>query len=103
MVKLQRLEQRMASAPARLSGLPSTAAARMTGRRLQGRRFRLWSASPECVCCGRLTEYPGGFELDHTVPLWQGGDDSDDNCQILCSGLNGCHARKTAFDLTAGV
>lgn len=71
----------------------------MTGRRLQDRRLRVWSRDPRCARCGRLTDYPGGFELDHCVPLFQGGEDTEDNCQILCSGPDGCHARKTLQDL----
>lgn len=75
---------------------------RMTGRPLQRRRERLWLSNPKCVVCGRLTEFPHGFELDHRVPLWQGGDDTDANCQILCvwydedGNKRGCHADKTA-------
>jgi 5-methylcytosine-specific restriction endonuclease McrA len=36
------------------------------------------------------------FELDHEVPLFQGGADTDANCQVLC---HECHAAKTARDL----
>lgn len=76
----------------------------MTGRKLQERRLRLWSHDPHCVMCGRLTEWPRGFELDHKVPLHQGGEDTEDNCQVLCvhyddSGEKaGCHVIKTAQD-----
>lgn len=74
---------------------------RISGRRLQDRRWRLWKKDPHCVDCGRLTEYPGGFELDHEVRLDQGGADEDFNCRIRCvhwdaNGMKaGCHAEKT--------
>lgn len=71
---------------------------RLTGWTLQQRRKRMWAANPCCSICGRLTEYPYGFELDHIVPLYQGGDDTDANCQILCCGNDGCHRMKTATD-----
>lgn len=72
---------------------------RIRGRALQARRLRVWTAGPNCKRCGRLTRYPDGFELDHVVPLCKGGEDTDDNCQVLCTGVNGCHARKTADDI----
>lgn len=62
----------------------------------------MWKASPNCASCGRLTDYPDGFELDHIIPLSQGGPDTDDNCQILCAWFDsagskrGCHASKSA-------
>lgn len=72
----------------------------MTGRALQNRRLRLWAeANGLCAECGALTAYPHGFELDHKVALYQGGADTDENCQVLCTGPDGCHARKTRADL----
>lgn len=72
---------------------------RITGRALQRRRLSVWTADPTCARCGKLTAYPSGFELDHRVPLFKGGDDTEDNCQVLCNGVNGCHEKKTADDL----
>lgn len=77
---------------------------RMTGRKLQDRRLRLWSKDPRCAHCGRLTDYPSGFELDHRISLFQGGEDTDENCQVLCvwyqpdGSKQGCHAAKTAAE-----
>lgn len=34
-------------------------------------------------------------DVDHRIPLEQGGSNEDDNLQLLCSGPDGCHARKT--------
>nr|WP_248290037.1 HNH endonuclease signature motif containing protein [Advenella sp. EE-W14] len=48
--------------------------------------------------CGRFTLFPNGFELDHRVPLHQGGEDVEENCQILCNGPDGCHDKKTRMD-----
>lgn len=44
-----------------------------------------------CRQCGRVTR---AIEVDHIVPLWQGGPDTDDNLQLLC--IDPCHAAKTA-------
>lgn len=78
---------------------PTLSEVRMAGRALQARRLRIWTQSPICAACGRLTSYPAGFELDHRVPLHQGGPDTDENCQVLCNGDDGCHGKKTAQDL----
>ncbi|MNE97312.1 HNH endonuclease [compost metagenome] len=83
----------------RIQPLPTVADRRITGRKLQDRRMKVWSRNPHCAHCGRLCDFPAGFELDHKVPLYQGGSDTEDNCQVLCSGLDGCHAKKTASDL----
>lgn len=71
---------------------------RIRGRKLQARRLRLWSKDPRCARCGTLTDYPDGFELDHKVPLFKGGADVDENCQVLCN-RNLCHEVKTNDDL----
>lgn len=76
-----------------------SAEVRVSGRALQKRRLKLWTIEPCCAMCGRLTDWPGGFELDHRVPLFKGGLDVDSNLQVLCSGLDGCHAKKTRADL----
>lgn len=70
---------------------------RMRGRKLQERRLRLWKKNPNCAKCGRLTDYPNGFALDHRVPLFKGGEDKDSNCQVLC--ITPCHEDKTNEDL----
>lgn len=98
--KLAMLGNRLAMAQGNARQIaPTQSEQRMTGRRLQSRRLRVWTNDPACAQCGRVTEYPTGFELDHKVPLHQGGADTDENCQVLCSGPEGCHARKTATDL----
>lgn len=80
----------------------TTKTRRTVGTTLQNRRKRLWTADPHCAGCGRVVPYPHGFELDHIVPLWQGGPDEEGNCQILCVWTDevgekrGCHAEKSA-------
>ena len=101
MVRLPTLKPRLQTAPARLK-TATTRENRTTGRKLQDRRLRIWSADPKCANCGRFTLFPHGFELDHKVPLFMGGADTDENCQILCVEYDdagcktGCHAAKSA-------
>lgn len=59
----------------------------------------MWLADPYCAACGRLTVFPSGFDLDHIVPLYKGGPDTDENCQVLCNGPDGCHIIKTGQDM----
>ena len=64
----------------------------------------MWTASPTCAHCGRMTIYPYGFELDHKVALDHGGQDSEANMQVLCVYYEGgrkvgCHVAKTEQDL----
>ncbi|ORE33782.1 HNH endonuclease [Pseudomonas aeruginosa] len=72
---------------------------RLKGRALQDRRLKVWSRNPCCAMCGKLCDFPSGFELDHKIPLFKGGEDTEQNCQVLCSGPDGCHAKKTNADL----
>lgn len=70
---------------------------RLRGRALQARRLRMWSANPHCVRCGRLTDFPHGFELDHINPVHKAGENLDDNAvQVMC---HPCHEVKTNDDL----
>lgn len=104
-MKLKTIKPRLAMAGPRLAHAPTPSAKRMTGRKLQDRRLRVWSANPHCAHCGALTAYPHGFELDHKVGLFDGGQDTDANTQILCVHRDsqgrkaGCHDLKTRIDL----
>ncbi len=80
---------------------------RITGRRLQARRYSVWLRDPTCAKCGRVVPYPSGFELDHITPLFMGGDDVEANCQVLCVHVEvidgqriktGCHVSKSATE-----
>lgn len=100
-MKLRTLKSSLSVLGSTLKPAPARSDLRMAGRALQDRRMRMWSASPCCARCGRLTDWPHGFELDHKVRLADGGPDTDDNCQILCvyhddtGAKAGCHAEKT--------
>lgn len=106
MAKLPTLKPKLATLPSTRKAM-TTREVRTAGRSLQARRMRIWSRDPHCAMCGRLVAYPHGFELDHKVPLFQGGEDTDANCQILCVGYDeagrkvGCHAEKTAREAKA--
>ena len=55
-------------------------------------------ANPDGKCCLRdkLQEY----DIDHIIPLCQGGQDDPSNFQAICPA---CHRRKTERDLLAAV
>ena len=44
----------------------------------------------QCNLCFELLS--AAFEVDHTVPLWNGGEDKPENASALCAN---CHAEKT--------
>lgn len=98
---LKTLKTSLRSMPGSIKAAPTLSDQRMAGRKLQTRRLKLWTKSPYCAGCGRLTDYPQGFELDHIVRLDQGGPDTEANSQILCVHVDdqgnkaGCHAEKT--------
>lgn len=49
-----------------------------------------------CAGCGG--EFlPSLVDIDHVTPIYQGGEDTDDNVQVLCRDI--CHAVKTADDM----
>jgi 5-methylcytosine-specific restriction enzyme A len=101
-VKLRTLQPGLRTLSKQLRAVPTPSEQRMAGRKLQTRRLRMWTQSPFCAACGRLTDWPSGFELDHRVRLADGGKDTEDNCQVLCVYVDptgakaGCHAKKTA-------
>lgn len=105
MTRLQTLKPRIATLDTRRIKPMAVADVRITGRRLQDRRFNAWKKSPYCACCGIPVQYPDGFELDHKVPLHKGGPDTSENTQILCAYVDelgikhGCHVAKTAQDV----
>lgn len=46
-----------------------------------------------CQECARRGLVSVGRDVDHIVPLWQGGSDDEANKELLCSP---CHEAKTA-------
>lgn len=108
MSKIARLPKpKVATLDLRVGSRLTVADVRITGRRLQARRWSLWKANPHCAMCGRFVGFsPDEFEVDHIVALGNGGQDVDENCQILCvwtdeTGKHGCHIDKTERDLAA--
>jgi len=76
-----------------VDGGPRCGAHRLPRRRGGGwRRVRdaVLAASPVCVVCGAAA-----VEVDHVVPLAEGGDSHPGNLQPLCAR---CHAAKTAAE-----
>lgn len=111
-LRLTTVKPRLQSAPSRqVATVPTTKDRRLSGRKLQDRRLKVWSRDPRCAVCGKLCDFPAGFELDHVVPLHQGGEDIEANTQVLCVSFDvidgqlvkaGCHYQKTAQDLRGG-
>lgn len=65
---------------------------RLSGKRLQQRRQRILARQPLCVDCEKAGRVTLAQELDHEVPLWEGGPDTEDNLAPRCIP---CHAAKT--------
>ena len=72
-----------------------SAGIRWTGRKLQEWRQRILTNEPLCRHCWAKGITTVAQEVDHIVPLEQGGTYSDDNAQPLCTP---CHQAKTAKD-----
>ena len=56
------------------------------------RRMKL-ARQPFCAECSRRGRIVAATDVDHIVPLANGGTNADDNLQSLC---HSCHSRKTA-------
>lgn len=68
---------------------------RIRGRANQRRRERILSERPLCVHCEAQGRTSAATEVDHIVPLWQGGSEDDSNLQPLCAE---CHNVKTVAE-----
>jgi 5-methylcytosine-specific restriction enzyme A len=71
---------------------------RIRGRALQRIRARHLRLHPLCVTCQQRTPpvVRAATQVDHKVPLYKGGEESEDNRQGLCDD---CHRDKTATDM----
>lgn len=69
---------------------------RIRGRRLQAIRGQYLRIHPLCAKCIEVGAVTLAIEVDHIVPLYLGGTDTDDNRQGLCGN---CHQTKTAADM----
>lgn len=72
---------------------------RMTGRRLQKERERLFREQPLCEECLRNGHYKAAVIRDHVIPLAEGGLDLSENIQALCQR---CSDEKTAREAARG-
>ncbi|GAB3358018.1 HNH endonuclease [Giesbergeria sinuosa] len=52
----------------------------------------------KCAACGAIRS---DHDVDHRIPLEKGGSNDDSNLQLLCSGPDRCHAKKTAAEAKA--
>lgn len=77
--------------------LPVMSIERVRGSVLQERRRNYRAYNPWCVECAQQRVQRTWDELDHRVPLWQGGEDNESNLQGLCYEH---HALKTAREAT---
>lgn len=60
----------------------------------RNRRIVLTRANGRCSRCGRRRT----LQVDHVIPVSQGGSHAVANLQVLCSGPGSCHAKKTATE-----
>jgi len=59
----------------------------------RNRRHALARAGGRCEKCSRSGRR---LQVDHIIPVTQGGGHDEGNLQVLCSGPGSCHAAKTA-------
>jgi 5-methylcytosine-specific restriction endonuclease McrA len=86
---MKMLEPKLKPIDPRRGGNPNTE--RIRGAKLQKIRERiLLRDNYTCAGCGRITAY---LQVDHVVPLFMGGSESDENRQLMCDV---CHDAKSA-------
>lgn len=68
---------------------------RIRGRRGVDIRARNLARDPLCAHCTGLGFVTLATVVDHVVPLWKGGADTDENKQNLCDE---CHKVKSAAE-----
>jgi len=73
---------------------------RLRGGANQARRRRWFARHPLCVACEKRGLVVEATELDHVIPLGQGGADDASNLQGLCRA---CHAIKSVGEQDAAV
>ena len=71
----------------------SSASARGYDRRWRKVRLMHLRENPLCVLCGARGRTVAATEVDHIIPLSEGGGEAGGNLQGLCKR---CHGRKTA-------
>jgi 5-methylcytosine-specific restriction endonuclease McrA len=96
--KLQTLRPRIPSLKPRELALQITGTPRLRGRAWVDRRARWMQANPLCIDCQAEGRVTAAQELDHVVPLWQGGADDESNYASRCIEH---HQAKTAREAQA--
>lgn len=89
--RLERLKPKVSMIAPVLVG--EIAAPRLRGRRAVERNARFLAEHPVCESCPAPAT-----EVDHTVPLHLGGEDTASNLQALC---HDCHRAKTTAEASA--
>ncbi|MBC7860298.1 MAG: HNH endonuclease [Burkholderiaceae bacterium] len=79
--------------------IKTTPVKRITGRRLQSMRARLFARSPLCEECLRQGRAVVATQRDHIIPLAEGGVDDETNEQALCDA---CHETKSLAEAQRG-
>lgn len=79
-----------------MAGFVVMATERIRGRRRVRIRRLFLMDHPLCVRCESRGVVRPATQVDHIVPLFKGGEESDENRQALCDP---CHADKTREDL----
>ena len=67
----------------------------MQRRTLSEPEKKLVAARQGWRCSACATLLPACYQIDHTVPLWQQGEDSIENATAMCPN---CHAAKTQLE-----
>jgi 5-methylcytosine-specific restriction protein A len=83
----------------RAAWFKTTPTKRITGRRLQAMRARLFARNPLCVACQDQGRAVAATQRDHVIPLAEGGIDDESNEQGLCEA---CHDAKSAQEALRG-
>ena len=65
---------------------------RMVVRKLTGPEKKRIAAVNEWKCYMCDTLLPSTYEIDHVIPLFEGGEDTAFNCKPACPG---CHRKKS--------
>ena len=60
----------------------------------RNKRLALRRAGGRCENCGQKRQ----VQVDHRIPVTQGGTHALANLQVLCCGPGSCHGRKTATE-----
>lgn len=98
MARITTLVSRTALLAPRAPSLSTTATTRLSGSPWQRIRERILKRDPCCMLCRLKGIIRESVQVDHKVPLHDGGSNGDDNLQGICLE---CHRIKTASEGSA--